>query len=91
LRNVIERAAIIAEGGTIKPEHLTFQISPSALGYPDNVWTLTLEQIEAMHISKALQAAGGNVERAAAQLGIAKSTLYSKIKYYQIRVSPDKQ
>jgi transcriptional regulator of acetoin/glycerol metabolism len=91
LRNVIERAAIIAEGGTIKPEHLAFQISPAASGYPDDIWMMTLEQIEAMHISKALQAAGGIVERAAAQLGIAKSTLYSKIKYYQIRVGLDKQ
>ena len=90
LRNVIERAAIIAEGGVIKPEHLAFQISPSAPGYPDDIWTMTLEQIEAMHISKALQAAGGVVERAATQLGIAKSTLYSKIKYYQIRVGLDK-
>ena len=91
LRNVIERAAIITEDSTIKPEHLAFQISPPAMGYPDDIWTLTLEQFEAMHISKALQAAGGIVERAAAQLGIAKSTLYSKIKYYQIRVTPDKQ
>ncbi len=91
LRNVIERAVIVSDGTTIKPEHLVFQISPAALGCPDSIWAMTLEQIEAMHISKALQATGGVVDRAAAQLGIAKSTLYSKIKYYQIRVSPEKQ
>ena len=91
LRNVIERATIIAEEGTIKPEHLTFQIGPAAHGYPDNVWSMTLEQIEAMHISKALEATGGVVDRAAAQLGIAKSTLYSKIKYYQIKFVLDKK
>jgi len=91
LRNVIERATIVAEGNTIKPEHLAFQIGPASLGYPDNVWTMTLEQIEAMHISKALEATGGVVDRAAVQLGIAKSTLYAKIKYYQIRFVVDKK
>ncbi|MGA9567876.1 MAG: sigma-54 dependent transcriptional regulator [Candidatus Korobacteraceae bacterium] len=90
LRNVIERAAIIAEGHTIRPEHLAFQISPAAKGYSDDIWAMSLEQVESMHISKALQAAGGVVDRAAAQLGIAKSTLYSKIKYYQIHVTVDK-
>ena len=91
LRNVIERATIISDEGTIKPEHLTFQIGPAAHGYPDNIWSMNLEQIEAMHISKALEANAGVVDRAAAQLGIAKSTLYAKIKYYQIKVGLDKK
>jgi DNA-binding NtrC family response regulator len=91
LRNVIERAAIVSEDSTIKPEHLTFQIGHAAHGYPENIWSMTLEQIEAMHIAKALEANGGVVDRAATQLGIAKSTLYAKIKYYQIRVVLDKR
>ena len=91
LRNVIERAAIIAEGSTIKTEHLRFQVSPSTSEYPTDIWKMTLEQIEAMHISKALEATNGVVDRAAAQLGIAKSTLYTKIKYYQIKSIMDKK
>ena len=84
LRNVIERAVIIAEDSTIKPEHLRFQVSPSTPEPSNDIWKMTLEQSEALHISRVLEATDGIVDRAAAQLGIAKSTLYTKIKYYQI-------
>ncbi len=89
LRNVIERAALLADSNVIEPQHLRFQITPSR--NLDVTGTMTLDQVEAMHISKALALTGGAVDRAAVQLGIAKSTLYAKMKYYQIKISSDKK
>jgi transcriptional regulator of acetoin/glycerol metabolism len=40
----------------------------------------TLEEIESFHIKSTLSAENGNVEKTAKRLGIAKSTLYQKLK-----------
>ena len=87
LRNVLERAALVAGGDIIGPRDLAFQVHtlPST-EFMGNGEGMTLEEMEASHIAKTLQRTGGAVEKAAVQLGIAKSTLYSKIKYYKIEV-----
>jgi DNA-binding NtrC family response regulator len=41
-----------------------------------------LQQVEAEAIRAAVSAEGGNLTRAALRLGIAKSTLYSKVASY---------
>ena len=46
----------------------------------------TLEEMERMHIKRALAAEGGRVKDAAQRLGIPRSTLYQKIKNYGIRL-----
>ena len=40
----------------------------------------TLEELERFHIAAAFSAEGQNVEKTAVRLGIAKSTLYQKLK-----------
>jgi len=45
---------------------------------------LSLNSYEKMAIQKALESCGGNIEEAADMLGVGKSTLYRKMKQYEI-------
>jgi len=47
--------------------------------------TKTLEQLDRENITRTLHQEGGHVESAAKKLGIARSSLYQKIKQYGIR------
>lgn len=89
LRNALWRAAILADGRPIDPEHLA--LSPSiARAQPagphvdaaDDAAPPTLEASERRTIAAALKASAGNRTRAAQHLGIARSTLLEKLKRY---------
>jgi transcriptional regulator with PAS, ATPase and Fis domain len=45
---------------------------------------LTLKEMEKLHIQAALEEEGGNVPRAAKRLGVPRSSLYAKIRYYSL-------
>ena len=45
---------------------------------------VTLQELERQAIAAAIQRTGGNIKEAAAALGIDRSTLYEKIKRYDI-------
>ena len=80
LRNVLERAQVLARGRLLEATDLRLAGVPAAAD-PE---TLTLEEMERRHIERALQREGGKVGRAAAALGIARSSLYEKLKRYRI-------
>lgn len=86
LENVIERAAILAQGGRLK---FDFQRPDSSFGSRADV-VLTqedLRNLERENLQNALRRAGGKVsgqKGAAAMLGIAPTTAYSKIKSLEI-------
>jgi DNA-binding protein Fis len=46
---------------------------------------LTLEELEAEHLSDVLEYTGGNKCRAAALLGIDRRTLHRKLKAYELQ------
>jgi DNA-binding NtrC family response regulator len=48
---------------------------------------MTLEDVERRHIELILNDENGNVDRAAARLGISRSSLYNKVRQYRLRVS----
>jgi len=87
LENALERAAILASGGTIDadvlPERITERrVEPLvAERTPANP---TLETIERAYIMWVLQAEGGNKTRAADVLGIDPSTLYRKLSKFGV-------
>jgi DNA-binding NtrC family response regulator len=83
LRNVIERAMILARGELIRPEHLPREIRPQRAGESG---PLSLAEVEAAHIRKVVEQCGGNLKKAAELLGIARSTLYEKLARYRIPV-----
>ena len=81
LRNVLERAVLYSADARIGVESLRFDEGASPLANaPSQDLELTLAELERLHITRVLAAEGGRVERAAARLGIPRSTLYQKIK-----------
>lgn len=85
MRNVLERALILARGQPlIGLEHLPgeFRNRP---GPGDRRHTpMTLEELERAHIERTLKHHGGNRTRAAQELAISRATLINKIKRYAI-------
>ena len=80
LRNVIERAVIVANDTTLRLEQLPEELrgedgrSPSGL--------LTMAEAEARHIARVLAHTGGQIGAAAEVLGIHRNTLTRKIREY---------
>ena len=84
LRNVLERAALIAEYKVLKSEHLHLQASPVVAASPLAGATGTLKQMERAYINHVLKDESGSIERAARRLGIPRSSLYNKMKRFEI-------
>ena len=80
LRNVMERATILADGNTILAEHLPYEIQKQ----DNDSASLSLASVEKNHIQKVLLYAKGNKTKAAALLGIGLTTLYRKMEEYKI-------
>lgn len=84
LRNILERLVILADGDTIKVEHLPETLKKQARGTPEQETAGTLPDLtrrtEREIIARALQQARGNKARAAKTLGIPRSTLYYRLK-----------
>jgi two-component system response regulator HydG len=87
LENALERAAVVAGGEKILPEHLPERVcqapTPQLVADrpPPNP---PLEIIERAYIEWVLRAEGGNKSKAADVLGIDPSTLYRKLNRYGI-------
>lgn len=85
LRNVLERALVLGCGQTIGPEHLSFEAN---ISLPMNdMGSMTLTDLERLHIARVLREEHGRVQKAAKRLGIGRSSLYKKIKDYGIAIS----
>jgi len=78
LRNVLERALLLHESNVLEANHFGFDSPHQTQPAYNANWTL--EEIESFHIKSTLSAENGNVEKTAKRLGIAKSTLYQKLK-----------
>jgi DNA-binding NtrC family response regulator len=81
LRNVVTKAAVLAQADVIWPRDLPLperqaRIAPGA--EPVN-----LDGMERRMIFEALQATGGHHQKAAARLGISRRTLSRKLKLYE--------
>ena len=81
LRNVIERAMVVAKGNIITESDVSL---PYAAGSA-NHRSKSLEEIEKEHIRIVLNENQWNIARSAQSLGIDRVTLYNKIKKYDLR------
>ncbi len=85
MRNVLERALILARGvPQVSVEHLPgeFRARP---GVGDRRHTpQSLDDLERQHIERTLKHHNGNRTRAAIELGISRATLINKIKRYSL-------
>ena len=83
LRNVMERSVIFATDGVILPKHLPEYLS-SVTDDSGTDGPFSLEEAERCAIVQALERSSGNITEAAELLGIARNTLYNKIRKYNI-------
>ncbi len=86
LRQTMHRALALTDGDVIGVEELfpstmMYVASPSSELYP-----ASLQEIEKQHILSTLRHCGGNVRMAAQFLGVSRTTLYSKVSAYGIRL-----
>ncbi|HKO57923.1 MAG TPA: sigma 54-interacting transcriptional regulator, partial [Thermoanaerobaculia bacterium] len=77
LEHVVERAVLMSAGSTIARGDLGLQ-APAEQRMDD----MSLEDVEALLIRKALGRFDGNVSRAAEALGLSRSALYRRIQRY---------
>jgi DNA-binding NtrC family response regulator len=101
LQNVLERTVIISSSEIIDATDLRFDritgidypkvteqmLAPAAAtGLNVRLDELTLEQMEQFHIENVLRLTKGHVGRAAQILGVPRSTLYTKVKRFAIKI-----
>ncbi|MGD8701313.1 MAG: sigma 54-interacting transcriptional regulator [Desulfosarcina sp.] len=86
LENIIEQAFVLCQGVTIELNHLPPELRGAQMVNPDSLTRMGLKSMEQLMITEALERNDGNRKRAAQDLGIDPSTLYRKIKAYQIDV-----
>ncbi|MGC8719048.1 MAG: helix-turn-helix domain-containing protein, partial [Thermodesulforhabdaceae bacterium] len=82
LRNVIERAIILAENELVTLKTLPIEITSSKSVVDPVLPSFNLSEVERYVILKALEHHRGNKQKAAEVLGISRKTLYRKIKEY---------
>lgn len=75
LVHAVERAVIMAEGSTLQVENLLMQRRPAAAQDAE----LNLEALERAAIRRAIAKHGGNLSKAAQELGLGRTTLYRKM------------
>lgn len=80
LRNVLERAVLAAEGEPIRTHHLRFDRGLATASRDEPAPAATLAELEREHIHNALREERGHVVHTAGRLGLARSTLYEKLK-----------
>ena len=87
MRNVLERAMILARGQEeILVEHLPGEFR-ARYGLGDRRHTpVTLDELERQHIERTLRHHDGNRTRSALELGISRATLINKIKRYSLKL-----
>lgn len=100
LRNVMDRAMFLAVEGVVRPEDIRIDgggasdappssgsTISSAYRVLEETASMTLEDVERYHIERVLAEVDGDMAAAAKRLGIARSTLYQKIKLFGLRRS----
>jgi transcriptional regulator with PAS, ATPase and Fis domain len=79
LRNILERAAIVCDGGLIAPEHLALQRDE-----PSGPRTTNLKAVERQLIERVLRESKGNKSKAARRLGLTRKELYGRLRLHAI-------
>ena len=84
LENAVERAMVTCRGRILTDEDFAFLAHNGAA----RSWAIpagvTLQEMEKQLIVATLQRTDGNIKESASILGIDRSTLYEKIKKYEI-------
>jgi len=79
LDHAVERAVLMSRGDTIRASDLALRPAESGASRLEE---MSLEEVEAFLIKKALARFDGNVSRAAEALGLSRSALYRRLQRY---------
>ena len=79
LDHVVERGVLMASNGVVRAEDLALH---SARESVRSLEEMTLDEVEAVLIRKALARFNGNVQQAARELGLSRSSLYRRLEKY---------
>ncbi len=84
LQHAVERAVIMGESNILQPSD--FFLSPVEDNESDTISTnnMNLEETEKMLIRKVIDKHGGNISKAAKELGLTRASLYRRIEKYGI-------
>lgn len=81
LKNLVERTVLLGGSDVLTAEHLRACLGESVTHKAD-VTAGTLDEIERARVEKALRDAGGNISRAAVELGLSRGALYRRMEKY---------
>jgi transcriptional activator for dhaKLM operon len=84
LEDVLEWATHMADGSEIMVEHLPQELRRSAIGAGEDETVLTLQEAERQAIIRAGQALRGHVTKMADALDIGRTTLWRKMKAFDL-------
>ena len=86
LKNVIERAILVSDRKAITARDLRFEAdeAPGGSSLPSD---MTLDELEKWYVERVLREENGHVDSASRRLGIPRSTLYQKLKKWDLGVS----
>jgi transcriptional regulator with PAS, ATPase and Fis domain len=88
LKNLVERSVLLSHNDTLGIEDIRSQLelSPGKKGTVQlpNVGALTLDEVEVLMIKRALEFHKYKISRAAASLGLTRSSLYRRLEKYTI-------
>ncbi|GAB3647986.1 sigma-54 dependent transcriptional regulator [Echinicola sediminis] len=82
LQHAIERAIIMAEGTDLDSRDFFFLSSKPVAEKVTNNATLNLDEVEKNVIQKAIDKNGGNISKAAKELGLTRASLYRRLEKY---------
>jgi DNA-binding NtrC family response regulator len=88
LENAIERAVVLAAGDVIDTADVASTVARVAGAAPESLSTVagdyvpTLSELERIHIQRVLELCAGQKTKAAAMLGINRTTLWNKLRTY---------
>jgi len=84
LKNVMERAVILADGNELNINNLPVDLQLQTDDQQNGISAFDLSSVEKLHIQRVLNHTKGNKTEAARLLNIGLTTLYRKIEEYNI-------
>lgn len=84
LQHSVERAVIMSESQVLEPTDFFLSAMDNSKTEDINPGSLNLEETEKMLIRKVIDKYGGNISKAAKELGLTRASLYRRIEKYDL-------
>jgi len=84
LQHAIERAVIMSDSSTLQPNDFFISQKEEAEGSDNVLNTTNIQETEKMLIRKVIDKHGGNISKAAKELGLTRASLYRRIEKYDL-------